>query len=140
MQLTRRSPVKHRIKAAIAAVTFIIVPGALAASPVNGTITAYEFDDSQDVVTGVSPTWQVQRLRDRGFTEHRFIDDPNIMPPGACRSVAIRWNAGILMGRSRTYFTRLLAKSAQHNCSITFVREDAANPDGSFDLQQVAPK
>lgn len=105
----------------------------------NGWVIATGYDTQTTVVTGITKFWQTESLRHGGFTQHQFIGNPGLIPPGVCRAIAITWDIGVFQHRSTAWFDKELAKSAQHNCNLTFVRLDGANADGSFNLVTVAP-
>jgi hypothetical protein len=127
------------IKAA-AIVALTLLPGVVFAGGSSGQCTCVDFNNSTEVVTGITSSWVMEHLRHVGnSTLHKFVIDPNSIPPGVCRAIAIKWNIGVFLNRGDKFFTRLLRRSAQHNCRIEFDKAPSPNADGSFDLDSVRP-
>ena len=132
----------HRPTAAKAAIVLAmtLVPGALFASVVSGKATAVDWDHQDANVTGITTSWQTEILHHNAGTLHKFIGNPNDVPPGACRALAHRWNIAVFMGRPSSFFeTKLLPKMATQNCKFNFERVDLPNSDGSYDLKVIGP-
>lgn len=141
-QPTEEVAVNYRPAAAKALVLIAatLVPGALFAGTASGVATAVDWDGQDSTITGITTTWSKELLRHNAGTLHKFVGNPDIIPPGACRAVARRWNIAVFMGRPGVYFaTKLLPKLAQHNCRFQFERADLPNGDGSFDLKVIGP-
>jgi hypothetical protein len=102
-------------------------------------LVATEFASPTAELTGVTQSWSTAVVRHVPGTMNKFIGDPHLIPPGACRSVAIKWNMGVLTGKPRRFFLRQIDLGAQFNCRFDFVRSDVANPLGSYDLLAIAP-
>jgi hypothetical protein len=131
--------VKYPLRAAVAAAVVTLASGVLMANT-PGKVVAFDYDGGTSVVTGVNASWQVTKLRHTPGTGHVFVDNPDYIPAGTCRSVAIRWNLAVFQNKSDATFARLLGQGAKNNCSFVFVRGDNQNlNDGSFDLVQIAP-
>ena len=132
----------YRPAAARAAIVLAVtlVPGALYAGVVSGMATAVDWDSQDRNVTGITSSWNKELLRHNSGTLHKFIGNPNELPPGVCRSIAHRWNIAVFMGRPSQYFeNKLLPKMAQMNCRFAFERVDLPNADGSYDLKVIGP-
>ena len=129
---------KYRLRAAIAAAALTLVPAGLFAST-PGWMMTYQWDNPTSTVTGMGQSWQVTKVRHLPGTGHTFIGNPDFIPPGPCRSIAIRWNIGVFTNKPRQFFERLLQKSSQKNCNIEFNRSEIPNVDGAFDLVSVKP-
>ena len=127
----------RRLAAAVVAGT--LAPGALFASEITSSITAYDYDTADAVVTGLTSSWQVEKLRHRPWTLHKGVDSPDTIPQNACRDIANRWNTNVLGTRSLTVFRSLLDSSAQSHCKLEYARMSTPSSDGSFDLTSVAP-
>jgi hypothetical protein len=138
-QLTQEVAVKFRLGAAAAAVAVTIVPGALFALQTVNSVVAYEYSASDAVVSGLTSTWQVEKLRQRPWTLHKGVDNPDIIPSGLCRDIANRWNVNVMGAKSLTIFQTLLESSAANNCKLQYGKNSSANADGSFDLLSVVP-
>jgi hypothetical protein len=119
--------VKYPLRAAVAAAVVTLASGALMASG-NPQMMAFDYDGSTNVVSGVSTSWLVTKLRHVPGTGNLFVDNPDIIPAGSCRSVAIRWNLYVFQNKSRSHFLRLIKTSAEQNCSFEFT---AGAPDGT---------
>jgi hypothetical protein len=141
-QPTQEVAMNYRPATARAAIVLAVtlVPGALYAGMVSGSATAVAWDGQDRNVTGITATWQKELLRHNSGTLHKFIGNPNELPPGVCRAVARRWNIAVFMGRPSAYFeTKLLPKMASSNCLFSFERVDLPNSDGSYDLKVIGP-
>jgi hypothetical protein len=132
---------KYLRKAAIAAVaSFATLVGSSSLfANTDGWVVATSFNNQTSIITGITKLWEIEVLKYGIFTQNQFIDNPDLIPPGICRKVAIFWDVGVFLNRPQTYFNKLLRTSAQHNCNLAFTRLDAANADGSFNLTKVAP-
>ena len=141
-QPTQEVAMNYRPTAAKAAILIAatLVPGALFAGTASGTATALDWDSQDSNITAITNSWSKELLRHNAGTLHKFIGDPDILPPGACRAIARRWNIAVFMGRPASYFSsRLLPKMAKQNCRFSFERVDLPNGDGSFDLKVIGP-
>jgi hypothetical protein len=138
-QLTQEVAVKFRLGAAAAAVAVTIVPGALFALQTYNSVIAYDYSSSDAVVSGMTSTWQVEKLRLRLSTQFNGVDNPDIIPQGVCRDTANRWNVNIMGAKSTTIFQGLLDTSAKNNCKLQYHKNVTPNVDGTFDLTSVAP-
>jgi hypothetical protein len=138
-QLTQEVAMNFRLGAAAAAVAVTIVPGALFALQTTNSMIAYDYSTSDAVVSGITPTWQVDKLRQRSFTLYKAVDNPDILPQGVCRDTANRWNVNVLGSKSITVFQTLLDTSATNSCKLQYTKSATANADGTFDLVSVAP-
>ena len=130
---------KFRFGAAAIAVALTVVPGALFALQTTSSVTAYDYNATAKVVFGVTSTWQRVEAKYVAATFHTFVDNPDLIPTGACRDIANRWNMNILGGKSSASFESLLQVSADNNCKLQCTRTTVANADGSYDLTAVAP-
>jgi hypothetical protein len=131
--------VKFRLGAAAAAVAVTIVPGALFALQTLNSVIAYDYNVSDDVVSGMTSNWTVEKLRHRPWTLHKGVDNPDIIPQGVCRDTANRWNVNVMGAKSTTTFESLLETSAKNSCKLQYAKNATPNADGSFDLTSVAP-
>lgn len=125
--------------AAIAALALLTISPPNYANSTSGWVLATSFDQQQSVVTGITKYWQTERLKHGLGTLHQFIDNPDFLPPGQCRSIGIVWNLFVFQNRPRSWFDKLLRESAKRNCSISYVRVDAPNADGTYTLISVRP-
>src|SRR5262249_8309468 len=123
----------------LAVVALTIIPGAVFAQGVAGKITATSFSSSTDEVTGVTPAWSTEIVRHVPGTQNKFIGDPNVIPPGPCRAIAIKWNMGIFTNKTRGFFLRQIQLSAKFNCNFGIVRDPQVNGLGSYDLISLSP-
>ena len=130
---------KFRLGAAAAAVAVTIVPGALFALQTNNSVIAFDYNSSDAVVSGMTSTWQVEQLRQRPWTLHKGVDNPDIIPQGVCRDTANRWNVNVMGAKSITVFQGLLDTSAKNSCKLQYGRNITPNADGTFDLTSIAP-
>ena len=127
------------IKAALA-LALTIVPGVLFAGSVNGKATAVAWDKPNNNLTGVTGSWNTELLKHNAGVFHKFIGDPNILPPGPCKAIAHKWNIAVFQNRPDAWFrNKLIPRMAQFNCHFEFQRADLPNADGSFDLQVIGP-
>jgi hypothetical protein len=124
--------------AAVAAFATLVGSSSLFANSTGWVVTTH-FDNQTETVTGLTKLWEEEALRGGNGTEHQFVGNPNLIPPGACRNIAFVWNLFVFTNRPTTWFNNLLRDSAQHNCNIAFTRTDGQNPDGSFNLVTVSP-
>ena len=141
-QPTEEVAMNYRPAAAKAAILIAatLIPGALFAGTASGTATAVDWDSQDATITGITSGWSMELLKHNAGTLHKFVGNPNDLPPGACRAVARRWNIAVFMGRPASYFTsRLLPAMAAKNCRFSFERVDLPNGDGSFDLKVIGP-
>ena len=102
-----------------------------------GQVTDY--DAASRTVTVVNDALSTELLVHNAGTLNNFVGDPDEFSAGPCRSVAVRWRIFSFQQRSATWFRGLLGEAAHFDCRIEFVRADAANSDGSFDLLEVRP-
>lgn len=130
---------KFRLGAAAAAVAVTIVPGALFALQTFNSVIAYDYSYSDAVVSGMTSTWQVEKLRVRAWTPFNGVDNPDIIPQGVCRDTANRWNVNVMGAKSMTIFQGLLDTSAKNSCKLKYSKNVTPNADGTFDLTSVAP-
>ena len=132
----------YRPAAARAAIflSLVLVPGALYASGGStGQCTCVDFEEDTRTVSGVTSSLEVERLRHTNNTLHKFIGNPNDIPPGNCRIIAHAWNIGVFLKAKDQAFVNLLRASAANSCKIAFERDSVANEEGTFDLLSVAP-
>lgn len=123
---------------AIAVAGLSLVPGADAGTT-KGKVMVFEYDDDHTTITGIETNWNVKKLRHLVGTSHVFIDDPNTIPQGKCRKLAVRWNIGVFQNKADKFFTRLLDKGAKANCRFAFISSDIQNINGSYDLGSIGP-
>lgn len=131
-------------KAAIALACTLVSGAVMAGGTVSDSACCDEYEATSPQIASVEGTTPAQitvRLRHNlGQVLHQFIGDPDSIPPGVCRAVAITWNIGVFLNRPDKFFRNLLKLSAQFNCNIDFTRSDTANmDDGSYDLVSVKP-
>lgn len=130
---------KFRLGAAAAAVAVTIVPGALFALQTVNTVVAYDYSPADAVVSGITSSWQTEKVRHRAWTHHNAVDNPDLFPSGLCRDIANRWNVNVMGAKSLTVFQTLLNSSASNTCKLQYIKSGTANADGSFDLISVVP-
>jgi len=129
----------YRQKAALAVTAVIAIPGVVFAGVTTGSMVATDFSSPTSELTGVTPSWSTATVRHVRSTQNRFIGDPHILPPGPCRSIAIKWNMGVYTDKGRTFFLRQMGLAAEFNCNFAFTRADTPNALGSYDLISIAP-
>jgi hypothetical protein len=132
--------VKYRIGAAIAAIAFTLLPGALLAGSASETVLAKDFDADTHTVTGVTSKSDVHKLRHTAATVHEFIVDPALFPPGPSRTFATEWNLAVFQNKSASRFDRLLHRASELGVALRIERTDKANADGAFELVKVVPE
>src|SRR6185436_8336768 len=106
--------------------------------PSEGLGAAVHWDAVTHVVTVVTPALSTELLRHNMGTVSGY-EDPDELPPGPCRAIAIRWNHSVIQQRPASFFRGLLAESARQSCGLGFVRAAAPNSDGIFELVEVHP-
>lgn len=112
----------------------ILVPGSvLAGDAEQGCCLQYDGDNDRlfAMVGHGNVNAQVVTLNNVGQAI-RGIIDPEILPAGKCRGVAIRWNAGIILGKDsdEDWQRRIFSNASQLGCNVTFIEgtDDAGNP------------
>jgi hypothetical protein len=131
--------VKYRLGAALSAVAFILMPGALLAGSASESIATRDFDTTTHTVTGLTSSWALQKLRHTAATTHNFVRDPSEFPPGPYRTFAIQWNLAVFQNKSASTFDKLLSRATELGMVLDVERTDKASADGSFELVQVTP-
>jgi len=131
--------VKYRLGAALSAVAFMLMPGALLAGSASESIATKDFDTTTHTVTGLTSSWTFQKLRHTAATSHDFVSDPAPFPPGPYRSFVIDWNLAVFQSKPAATFDKLLARATELGIVLRVERSDKANADGSFELVKVAP-
>ena len=120
--------------------SLVLVPGALYASGGSaGNCTCVDFEEDTRTVSGVTANFEVERLHHTNSTLHKFIGNPNDIPPGTCRVIAIAWNVAVFLKAKDAAFVGLLRASATNSCKIAYERDAVPNDEGTFDLVSVAP-
>ena len=124
---------------AAAAIAFTLGPGALFALQSTNAAVVYDYNSTADVILGLTSGWQAEKLRHRDWTLHKLVDNPDLVPAGACRDVANQWNGNILGYKSILSFHDLIGASANNRCKLQYTKSGSINADGTFDLIAVAP-
>jgi len=121
--------------------SLVLVPGALYAqsNAPSGQCTCVDFEEDTRTVSGVTSNLEVERLHHTNDTLHKFIGNPNDIPPGNCRVIAHAWNVAVFLKAKDQAFVALLRASAANECKIAYERDAAPNAEGTFDLVSVAP-
>jgi len=130
--------VKYQIGAAIAAIAFTLLPGALIAGSASEKVLAKDFNADTHTVTGVTHRSDVHKLRHTSATVHDFIENPLLYPPGPTRSLALEWNLAVFQNKPASKFDKLLRRAVELGITLQVERTDAAGPDGAFELVKVA--
>jgi hypothetical protein len=131
--------VKYQIGAALAAIAFTLLPGALLAGSASETVVAKEFDADTHTVTGITRTSDVRKLRHTAATVHDFVVNPSLFPPGPYRSLAIEWNLAVFQNKPASRFDKLLSRASELGITLQVERTDTTSADGAFELVKVAP-
>jgi hypothetical protein len=131
--------VKYRFGAAIAAITFTLLQGALLAGSASETVSAQDFNADTHTVTGVTRSSEVHELRHTAATTHEFVANPSLFPPGPYRTFVSDWNLAVFQNRPASSFDRLLARAAELGIALQVERTDKADADGAFEIVKVAP-
>jgi hypothetical protein len=97
-----------------------------------------DWDSGARNLTVVNRALSTELLRQNMGTVGGY-EDPDELPPGPCRNIAIRWNVFVWQERSDVWFRELLRESARFECGVRFVRSEVRNEDGSFDLFELRP-
>lgn len=130
---------KYRLSAAIAAIAFTLLPGALLAGSASETVLAKSFDPNTHTVSGVTSHSDVHLLRHSAATTHDFVADPTLYPPGPSRSFATEWNLAVFQNKPTSKFDTLLRRAADLGLSLQVERTDAPDDDGAFTMVRVVP-
>jgi hypothetical protein len=128
---------KQRFLALPTACAVALVSTALAAGPVSTTFEVKSYDRASHVVTGMHRHTMIQ-ARHTAATTHVFVPNPLDVPPGPCREIALRWNEGVFQNRAKSYFDKLLKKSAANKCRLT-AAIGAPDANGVADASTMAP-
>jgi hypothetical protein len=131
---------KYQLRAALAAIALVLLPGALLAGSASEKVVATGFNADTRTVTGLTSSSEVRKLRHTSATFHDYarVD----LPPGPnaqARALAIQWNMAVFQNKPASFFDRLLDRAAELGVILEVERTDAAGPDGAFELVKVAP-
>ena len=129
---------KYQLRAALAAVALVLLPGALLAGSASEKVVATGFDTTTHTVTGVTSGSEVRKLRHTAGTYHDYVNLLDL-PPGPGRGLAAQWNVAVFQNKSASTFDTLLDRAAELGVTLTVERSDTPGGDGAFDLVKVAP-
>jgi len=133
---------KYQLRAALAAIALVLLPGALLAGSASEKVVATGFNADTHTVTGVTSNAQVRQLRHTAGTFHDYARGGADFPPGPTaqiRALVIQWNLAVFQNKSASYFDKLLDRAADLGITLEVERNDTAGTDGAFDLVKVAP-
>jgi hypothetical protein len=129
----------RRALAPTVALAAVLVSGAVMANHAQGHVTLLDFDEDTDVITGLDASAAVLALREVPGVTIRGIINPDVLPAGKCRSFGVRWNVGVILGKSESWWRRLYADAVASNCNVEVDTDDVANGDGTYDLNSIQP-
>jgi hypothetical protein len=90
------------------------------------------------MVTALTTSADVHKLRHSAATVHDFVVDPSAYPPGPTRSLALEWNLAVFQNKPASTFDRLLTRVVDLGVTLQVERTDATSTDGSFGLVRIA--
>ena len=129
---------KYQLRAALAAIALVLLPGALLAGSASEKVVATGFNTTTHTVTGVTSSSEIRKLRHTAGTSHDYVSLVDL-PPGPTRRLAAKWNLAVFQNKSASTFDTLLDRAADLGVTLQVERTDTAGTDGAFDLVKVAP-
>src|SRR5262249_42739866 len=116
---------KYRLRAALAAIALVLLPGALFAGAASGMVVAGKFAVNTHTVTGMTRNSEVRPLRNSAATVHGYANiacPPG--PDGQARALVIEWNLAVFQNKPTSTFDRLLDRAAQVGITLQVERSD----------------
>ena len=130
---------KYRLGAALSAVAFMLIPGALLAGLASESVATKDFDTTTHKATGLTSSWALQKLRHTAATAHDSVSTTWEFPPGPYRTLTVEWNPAVFQDRPAATFDKLLARATKLGVVLDVERSGKASADGSFELVNVKP-